>query len=187
MHGVAFPITQLLGGFNLDRALGNRHALAQFPAPVVAPIAFTVALSTVPKVQVKQSATSFIHIDKTVNPLMSDGLIGPFQLQALSDLLGAKPLAPARAEDARAAILSACRVCVHCAGERHFAGLPRLPLGRLSAITANLPTDRRGMYAQLFCDADLGHAAGQTSLDLVTLIPSQLPVMRSHLRLNPWV
>jgi hypothetical protein len=92
MHGVAFPITQLLAGFNLDRTLGNRHAIAQFPAPVVAPIAFTVALSTVPKVQVKQSATSFIHIDKTVNPLMSDGLIGPFQLQALSDLLGAKTL-----------------------------------------------------------------------------------------------
>jgi hypothetical protein len=59
---------QPLAGFDHGRALGNRRAIAQLPAPVVASIVFTVVLSTVPKVQVKQSATSFIHIDKTVDP-----------------------------------------------------------------------------------------------------------------------
>ncbi|MGV8843591.1 MAG: hypothetical protein ACOH2I_10230 [Pseudomonas sp.] len=43
------------------------------------------------------------------------------------------------------------------------------------------------MHAELLSDASLAHATGQASLDLVTLGLSQLPVMRSHLRLNPSV
>jgi hypothetical protein len=43
------------------------------------------------------------------------------------------------------------------------------------------------MYAQLLADAHLSHATGQSSLNLVALGLGQLPVMRSHLRLNPLV
>jgi hypothetical protein len=47
-----------------------------------------------PKVQVKQPAGPFIHIDNAVNPLMTDGLFRLFQLQALCGLLGTKTLLP---------------------------------------------------------------------------------------------
>jgi len=60
-------------------------------------------------------------------------------------------------------------------------------VGRWRLIVASLPTDRRGMHSELFGDANLAPATGQASLDLVKLGLSQLPVIRSHLRLNPSV
>jgi len=44
------------------------------------------------ELQVKQPSSTFIFIDKTINPLMTGGRIGLLQLQALSDLLGATTL-----------------------------------------------------------------------------------------------
>ena len=57
----------------------------------------------------------------------------------------------------------------------------------LTAIAANLTTDRRGMHAQLFSNAGLAFSSGLAALNLITLALSQLPVRLSHLRLNPLV
>ena len=60
-------------------------------------------------------------------------------------------------------------------------------IGLLGAVTPNLATDRRGGYANLLRYACLTFPGTQSGFYLVTLALSQLPVMRSHLRLNPLV
>jgi hypothetical protein len=126
------------------------------PALIKACIAFTVTLWTAPKGQVKQSATPFIHIDKTVDPLMTDGLIGPFQLQTLTDLLWAKALLqPDRKMRVQPYFRLAECVCTALANVTLLVSQDRL-VGRFRPIAANVSTDLRGKYTQLFVDANLG-------------------------------
>lgn len=57
-----------------------------------------------------------------------------------------------------------------------FMGRSNRFVGLLGAVAANLTTDRRGMYANLFRDACLAFSGAQTGLNLVTLALSQPPV-----------
>ena len=153
----------------------------------MASIAFTVALSAVSKVQVKQPAATFVRIDKTINPLMTDGLIRLFQLQSASNFLWTEALfLPGRKMRMQPDWQLAKFACSALANVASFVRQYSL-VGHLCSVAVNLPPHCRGVYTQLFGKTTQRHATGKTCLDLVTLVQSQLPVMSSHLCLNPLV
>src|SRR5471032_2927314 len=186
MYRVTFPVPQPFAGFDLSRPFGDRHPISQLPPPVVASIAFTVALWTVPKIRIQLAATPFVGSNKPINPLMTDRLIRPLLLQPMSNLFRAHPmLEPYRQvmaqPDERLAKLARSG-----SPGITFMGRTNRQVTLFRAVTANLTADRRRMHTHLFSNASLALFSPQACLNLVTLALSQLPVRRGHLRLNPW-